>query len=251
MGDLEMISNPVNDETVDLIPLNDKNENTDIPQTENKISFGYLFECKNISRIIIHVCVHITLLSVLEPLFYFLYVVKMEKDLFFNQLKKLIDEIIYDLDSETINTLLSNPFVYYTITNSFNNESYVDDYFLELKNEYDESVVENEKNKIKLETHAYYFSGMSLICTVLYYCLHQFIYNEKYLFWKIMMEHLILVLFIGFYEYWFFNNIILHYSPWTDSEITYYMITCTWNKASNTIPILNNFVKNETTCQLD
>tara|TARA_B100002019_G_scaffold273875_1_gene270324 strand:+ start:210 stop:962 length:753 start_codon:yes stop_codon:yes gene_type:complete len=250
MGDFEMTCNPVNDENVDLIPPNDKNENTE-ESIKKEVTFFYLFECKNISRIIIHVFVHITLLSLLEPLFYFLYVVKMEKDLFFSQIKKLINEIINDLDSESINSILSNSVVYYVITSTFGNETYIDEYFSQLKIEYDESIDENEKNKVKLETKAYYFSGISALCTILYFCFHQIIYKEKYLFWKIFLEHIILVLFIGFYEYWFFNNIILHYSPWTDSEITYYIVTCTWNKAKHKIPILNNFVKNETSCQLD
>ena len=249
MGDFEMICNPVNDEQSDLIPPNDKNENTE-ESTEKEITFYYLFECKNISRIIIHIFVHITLLSLLEPLFYFLYVVGMEKDLFFNQIKILINQIIDNLDNDTINSILSNPLVYYTIINTYGNDSYIDNYFLELKNDYDESIDDNDKAKEKLERKAYYFSGISLICTICYFGFHQFIYNEKYLFWKIIMEHIILVLFIGFYEYWFFNNIVLHYSPWTNEEITYYIVTCTWNKAINKIPVLKSFIHNETSCEL-
>lgn len=249
MGDFEMICNPVNDEQSDLIPPNDKNESTN--SIEKEITFYYLFECKNISRILIHISVHITLLSLLEPLFYFMYVVKMEKDLFFHQIKKLINQIVNDLDSDSINSVLSNPVVYYVVTSTFGNATYVDEYFSDLKNEYEDSMDENEKNKTRLETKAYMFSGISCLCTIVYFCFHQYIYNEKYLFWKIILEHIILVLFIGFYEYWFFNNIILHYSPWTDSEITYYIVTCIWNKATSKIPVLNKFIKNETSCQLD
>ena len=249
MGDFEMICNPVNDEQSDLIPPNDKNESTN--SIEKEITFYYLFECKNISRILIHISVHITLLSLLEPLFYFMYVVRMEKDLFFHQIKILINQIVNDFDSDSINYILSNPAVYYIVTNTFGNATYVDEYFLELKNDYESSMDENEKNKIKLETKAYIFSGISCLCTIVYFCFHQCIYNEKYLFWKIMLEHIILVLFIGFYEYWFFNNIILHYSPWTDEEIMYYIVTCTWNKAVFKIPVLNNFIRNQTSCDLD
>ena len=85
MSEFEMIANPVSEEQRDLIPPNDKNESTN--SIEKEITFYYLFECKNISRILIHISVHITLLSLLEPLFYFMYVVKMEKDLFFHQIK--------------------------------------------------------------------------------------------------------------------------------------------------------------------
>ena len=245
MQNFDEICNPVNnEENVDLIP---DNNNID---DEQQHTMCYLFECKNISRVVIHVFVHITLLSLLEPLFYFLYVINIEKNLFFNQIKILINKIVTQMNSEAINTILSNPIVYYTITTTFGNNTSLDNYFSDLKNDYENSIDENNKLKNNLEHKAYMFSLISGSCTIVYFVFHQVIYKEKYLFLKIMLEHIILVLFIGFYEYWFFNNIILHYSPWTDAEITYYVITCSWKKAMKKIPALGLFVKNETSCKL-
>ena len=247
MSEFEMICNPVGTENED--------ENSSVVSEINNgdaenISIYYLFECKNISRIIIHISVHITLLSLLEPLFYFLYVVNMEKDLFFHQIKILINQIVANMNTDMINAILSNPLVNFGITTTLGNDTYLDSYFQDLKTDYIESLDENEKNKNELEEKSYYFSGYCFLFTTFYFILHQCIYQEKYLFWQIMLEHIILVLFIGFYEYWFFNNIVLHYSPWTDQEITYYIVTCTWNKAIKKIPALNMFVKNETSCEL-
>ena len=249
MSEFEMIANPVSEEQRDLIPPNDKNESTEL--VKNTETCRYLFDFKNISRIIIHVFLHISLLSILEPLFYFLYVVKMEQDLFFNQLKILINTIVEDLNINVITSILSNSYITSTIIDIYGNNIYVDEYFNHLKIEYESSIDENNNNRQKLERKAYTFSAISFLCTILYFIFHQCLYKEKYLFWKVFMEHIILVLFIGLYEYWFFNNIILNYSPWTDAEITYYIVTCTWSGASRVIPILNNFVKNVTTCKLN
>tara|TARA_B100001063_G_scaffold32979_1_gene26296 strand:- start:2628 stop:3377 length:750 start_codon:yes stop_codon:yes gene_type:complete len=248
MSEFEMIANPVSEEQRDLIPPNDKNESTEL--VKNTETCRYLFDFKNISRIIIHVFLHISLLSILEPLFYFLYVVTMEKDLFFNQLKVLINKIIENLDVTRINEILSNPYIIDIIIDSQDDDVYIDNYFNNLKIDYESSMDENNNNRQKLERKAYTFSAISFLCTILYFIFHQCLYKEKYLFWKVFMEHIILVLFIGFYEYWFFNNIILHYSPWTDEEITYYIVTCTWTDATKYIPTLNTFIKNETTCEL-
>tara|TARA_B110000305_G_C19433111_1_gene637334 strand:- start:982 stop:1731 length:750 start_codon:yes stop_codon:yes gene_type:complete len=248
MSEFEMIANPVSEEQRDLIPPNDKNESTEL--VKNTETCQYLFDFKNISRIIIHVFLHISLLSILEPLFYFLYVVKMEKNLFFNQIKVLINKIIENLDIKRINEILSNPYIINIISDSYGDNVYIDEYFNHLKIDYESSMDENNNNKQNLERKAYTFSAISFLCTILYFIFHQCLYKEKYLFWKVFMEHIILVLFIGLYEYWFFNNIILHYSPWTDEEIIYYIVTCTWNDATKYISILDTFVKNGTICNL-
>ena len=237
-----MICNPMENE-------ND-NEIVDfIPPKEEKLTD--LFEYANMSRIIIHICIHISLLSLLEPFFYFLYVVKIERKLFFDQIKIFIEKFIDYLNANQVNELLNNPAVYYSIVSILGDDRYLDEKFVELKYDCDQSLDRNDDQKIKLEKISFTFSGISFGVTILYFIIHQCIFKEKYLFFKIMLEHILLIGFIGLYEYWFFNHIVLNYSPWTEEEITYYAATCTMTKARQKISSINMFFKNETTCDLE
>ena len=243
MGDFEMVSDPIDNE--ETIERNDSITQTDIINLKN------IFDYRFLSQIIIHIGVHITLLSLFEPLFYFLYVTNIEKNLFFSQIKALINKFINNLDVDLINSILTNPLFNYLIISNFGNETYVDNYFKELKTNYDNSMNENNQNEHDLQVKSYFFTILAFFSTTLYFIIHQCIFNEKYLFLKIMLEHSILVLFIGLYEYWFFNTIVLNYSPWTEDEIIYYIITCGWSKAVKRIPLLDSFSKNHTICKID
>ena len=191
---------------------------------------------KIVSTMIVHICIHVTLLSLLEPLFYFYYVIIMEKNLFFTQLRQIIRNFSTLLDPGLVETIRNDVFYPYFIEFLDYENLSIDNFFIELNHAAQEA--EDEQNEVKKElqyTAAIFFFSASSV-TFIYYVFHQYIYRESNFIFRLLMEHFCLMIFIGLYEYWFFNHIIIHYYPWSEEEIRKYFASCIWNQFIRDFP---------------
>ena len=201
-----------------------------------------------ILKFILHICIHITLLSILEPLLFFEYIVKIEKSMFFSQLKHFMNNIdstiskdSTEIRSEDFYTLFIEYLKYYNIN--------VDNYLFELRTEAENDSLLITENNNNLEKKSFTFFFIMLSVTITYYIAFQCYYKRKLFFFKILMKHIGLMIFIGLYELWFFQNIILNYKAWAGSEITYFLMQCLFTHIYKYYPELLITLKNETvTC---
>lgn len=162
---------------------------------------------------LISVFFHIFLMSVFEIFFYFFFIVNIEKELFLEKLMTY-NEQLYKNYNENISpeqhVIISN-----AIYNLFNEKMLED-----LKNDYDEDMKEQKilfnmllNKSIILST----IVGSIFISTIIYGR------KEVKINW-VLFENILLFLFLGLYEYTFFNMIILKYNPITDGEIKYLFV---------------------------
>ena len=188
-------------------------ENLIFEESELKISF--FNRIKNVwskiktplTKIALHINVHLNFLSLLEPTFYFLYASNLEK--------KILISKINDLFFMLIN------YVKVYITHNPDTKNYIKKQVLIYKNKYDkESYLSKQeknnfnKNLIIQSFIPFYITSVLLVGLILLAKKYTKI-NIK----NIYLEHLILMFFIGIYEYWIFKNIIINYKAITDTEI--------------------------------
>jgi hypothetical protein len=226
--DIELIpNNPLLLENVELennfIRLRSDSDNN-ITISKN-ISDKCLFSIFNQSKIIkyenkvefknklISVVFHIFLMSVFEIFFYFFFIVNIEKELFLEKLMTY-NKQIYEKYNENVSpeehAIISN-----TIYNLFNEKMLKD-----LKDNYEEDIHQQKILFKMLLNKAIILStvvGSIFISTIIYGR------KEVKLNW-VLFENILLFLFLGLYEYIFFNIIILKYNPITDGEIQYLFV---------------------------
>jgi hypothetical protein len=162
---------------------------------------------------LISVFFHIFLMSVFEIFFYFFFIVKIEKELFLEKLM-MYNEKIYEKYNDNVSpeehAIISN-----TIYNLFNDKILKD-----LKNNYEEDMYQQKILFNMLLNKAIILStiiGSIFISTII------FGRKEIKINW-VLFENILLFLFLGLYEYIFFNIIILKYNPITDGEIEYLFV---------------------------
>jgi hypothetical protein len=162
---------------------------------------------------LISVFFHIFLMSVFEIFFYFFFIINIERELF---LEKLLtyNKQIYEKYNENVSpeehTMISN-----TIYNLFNEKMLKD-----LKDNYEEDIQQQQILFKMLLNKAIILStivGSIFISTIIYGR------KEVKINW-VLFENILLFLFLGLYEYIFFNIIILKYNPITDGEIKYLFV---------------------------
>lgn len=226
--DVELISNnPLLLENIELennfVRLRADSDNN-ITISKN-ISDKCLFSMFNQSKIIkyenkvelknklISVCFHIFLMSVFEIFFYFFFIINIERELFLEKLMTY-NEQIYEKYNENVSpeehAIISN-----TIYNLFNEKLLKD-----LKDNYEEDMYQQKILFKMLLNKAIILStivGSIFISTIIYGR------KEVKINW-VLFENILLFLFLGLYEYIFFNIIILKYNPITDGEIQYLFV---------------------------
>ena len=210
------------------------NNNTTSLKLKKKI-VKFIEKNKYFFIFIFHILMHISLLSLLEPLFFFKYASKIENEVFLNKLKSVIVNISNNIKRiEIDNTNFLNFLLEY-----FNLDSLIKivNYF----NNLDKRSILSEKQKNdynnKLEFKSFIPSIILSSITFFYVFFIKYFINIKTT--NIIIEHIILIIFIGLYEYWFFENILLKYKPISDNEIDNLFISCTFNNIKNNIDIMN------------
>lgn len=167
---------------------------------------------------LISVFFHIFLMSVFEIFFYFFFIVNIEKELFLqklmtynNQLYENYNKNISPEQHIIISTTLHNLF----------NEKMIED----LKQNYEEDMEQQKILFNMLLNKAIILStivGSIFISTIIYG-------RKEVKINYVLFENILLFLFLGLYEYIFFNIIILKYNPITDGEIKYLFICNTFS----------------------
>lgn len=196
----------------------------------------------------LHICIHISLLSILEPFIFFSYIIVIEKARFFNQFKHFVENMDPLVSSN--NAEIRNELFYQLAVNFFKTEHVsADKYFegLRITSEQDKELTEQTNTDLEQTALLFFFVVLSI--TSGYYIMFQYYYRRKLFIFKILMKHLGLMVFIGLYEIWFFQKIILKYKPWSESEITYYLMQCFASHVYTYYPELKFTLTNETiTC---
>jgi len=180
-------------------------------QTQSKIiKYESNVEIKNK---LISVFFHIFLMSVFEIFFYFFFIVNIEKELFLDKLMTYNNQLYANYNnniSPEQHAIISN------IMNNLFNEKMLED----LKNNYEEDMKQQQilfnmllNKSIVLST----IVGSIFISSIIYGR------KEVKINW-VLFENILLFLFLGLYEYIFFNTIILKYNPITDGEIKYLFV---------------------------
>ena len=247
--EIEFVTRPHSD-SEDLI-LGDYNSSNDNDYDSKKIMPSYkriTTYTEYILKFGLHICIHISLLSILEPLLFFSYIIVIEKKMFFNQFKHFVENMDPLMSSN--NAEIRNEQFYQLAIQFLKTEhASADEYFegLRITSEQDKELT--EQNNAELEQKAFHFFFVVLAITSCYYIMFQYYYRRKLFIFKILIKHLGLMIFIGLYEIWFFQSVILKYKPWTESEITYYLMQCFASHVYNYYPELRFTLTNETvTC---
>jgi len=156
---------------------------------------------------------HISLMSVFEILFYFFFIIKIERKLFLEKIinyNKEIKDFFYSHSNQEQLLLINN-----IITNNYNSSLITN-----LRNNYYNDLALQREIFNKLLHKAIY---ISLGITGIFLLFLLLTFRRLKLKW-ILFENILLFLLLGMYEYLFFNLIILHYSPVSDGEIKYLFV---------------------------
>ena len=174
---------------------------------------------------LLSIILHIFIMIVFEIYFYFNYVVWIEKEEFLNQIQNYLAQL---------NLLTLNPaqreIVKLIISNGGSNTELFMDY---LYTQYINSLEKQKKILYDLLVKACVMGGyVGLTLLILF---NVGIYYRKKIKWNwIWIENLLMFLLLGVFEYFFFINIIMKYSPITDAEIKYYIASEIFNHFNST-----------------
>ena len=179
-----------------------------------------------IHKLILHVSFHITLISILEPLFFFYFAIPMESDLFYNELESFTHYQHKIMESHSAQMVRSQTFYDLFITFLEYENAEIDTMLTNMHNNAVHAKHKNDEYNNSLQEMSYIFPALSGSFTILYYTIVQLIYKYKSIGAEVLGEHLILMLFVAGYEFWFFTHVILKYIPFTTEEVMNFMINC-------------------------
>jgi len=166
-----------------------------------------------IIEMLISVSLHIFIMAIFEVYFYFNYVVIIEKKMFLEKIYQYTDEflIFYNNNNNNNRAILMLLFPKKETT------LFVTELYKEYKN------AQHEQNKLLNELLLKSYKIIVIITSILIVCLTTGLYNYRYrLKWKkIFAENILMFLCLGVFEYIFFMNVMMKYSPITDAEIKY------------------------------
>ena len=189
-----------------------------------------------------HISIQIAFLSLLEPLLYFNYIIVVEKDIFYQQLSSISDYSFIYTDSQIIR---NEPFYPLLIDFLHFEKIYVDRFYDDLTQSSLDKIDSRKKLFNKLQQLSYTFTFTAWIIMISYMSLMKYIYPKKKLI-KYFSHHIILIFFIGLYELWFFQNVILNYIPWSKEEIELYLFQCFWEQTTEHYPEIASLQDNVT-----
>jgi hypothetical protein len=156
-------------------------------------------------------------MAIFETYFYFNFVIWIERDEFIKQINKYLNQLEENLDLES----KSRQIIKYSMNIiRFEYQKYLD----QLYQQYIESLISQKKLREELLKKACIMAGS--IGFVFIILLLGGLFNRKKIKWNwICIENILMLLFLGIFEYYFFINIIMNYIPITDAEIKYYAVS--------------------------
>lgn len=208
----------------------------------------------------LHLTLHLLLLSIFEPIFFFKYASKIEQQVFMNQVSSYFQNVNDNSKSRDFSFNISSPFP----TGSSYIKSQIEKEIYAYQNENKKEVTKElnyihnkaeegrKKRNLKENELKEKAGNFALWFGVLFgfgAFLNIFIFRINW--WKLLLEHIVLMAGIGLYELWFFQNILLKYEPLSPAEIDSILAPCLYKIAGSKITIFNipPFVYNGTTCE--
>ena len=176
----------------------------------NKIFFNKKTYCIINQCIIIFL--HIFLLSIFEPYFYFMYITKLEKKALFD----LVDSYINKLNNYY---LLLNSDVKFQISNNYNLISNFTELLYMPNND-----ILSQDNKKKELLYKSFLISLQIFFILFIFSIFGIVIRKHISIKYIIIENIIMISLLAYYEYTFFNKIILEYDPISKSEINNYII---------------------------
>ena len=171
---------------------------------------------KTTLEILISVCIHTFIMAVFEIYFYFEYIIVIEKKMFMDKISQYTHSAnlyIQNLDpheKEALIILFPKKNTQQLITYLYN------DYQISLHNQ------QHLLEKLLVKSYKMLAVITSILLLFLSVGLYQY---KKEIKWKhIMIENVLMFTCLGIFEYLFFMNIIMYYSPVTDEEIKYTIV---------------------------
>ena len=195
-----------NDKTANDKTANDKTAN-DITIIKRKKHF------RNVIETCISVGVHTFIMAVFEIYFYFEYIIIIEKKMFMDK----IDEYTIDFNVYYKSHITKEE--HFLLTSIFP-KKHVSEFLQVLYEDYQRSLKEQEKLLNELLMKAYTMLVIITSILILFFTIG-ICYKLKIHWKKIVIDNIFMFVSLGIFEYIFFVNIILHYSPVTDAEIKY------------------------------
>lgn len=201
-------------ETLNNNNVSDYDKQIKTEQINNNINTQQLTSLRrNIIETGISVSIHTFIMAVFEIYFYFGYVIVIEKKMFMDK----IDSYTYALNNYYENNISEDEHNMLVIIfpqkqmNSLLEKLYID---------YINSLEEQRKLLDALLLRSYKMLVVVTSVLVLFFTLG--FYSKKNIHWKkIIIDNILMFVSLGVFEYIFFTNIILKYSPVTDAEIKY------------------------------
>lgn len=196
-----------------------------------------------------HVMMQIALLSILEPVLFFYYIVSMEKGLFYEQLDSFVIHT-FDVFDETMVAKIRSQVFYPLIFDFLEYERlYVDDLYLSLEESAVDASLKQQQLVDSLFDKAFHFAAICNTINFVYSLALMRIYKTN--IFEMLGHHILLICCIGLYEIWFFTTIVLKYLPWSKDEVLFYIFQCIWLQYSEKFPELKELQQNVTmTCDV-
>ena len=171
---------------------------------------------KTTLEILISVCIHTFIMAVFEIYFYFEYIIVIEKEMFMDKIMEYTYEAnkyIENMDPQKKEALI----ILFPKKNAQQIVTY-------LYNDYQNSLYNQKQLLNALLIKSY--KMLAVITSILLLLLSGGLYQYKNeIKWKhIIIENVLMFLCLGVFEYLFFMNIIMYYSPVTDEEIKYTIV---------------------------
>ncbi len=203
-----------------------------LPKTSIESTHSYFYCFKNycinfwsnnkyeIVNKLISIFLHIFIMIVFEIYFYFKYVVVIERTKFMDKINSYFDELGYIHLTPAQSLAITN------IVDSNQLESY-------LYKKYLDSLKRQQQILAQLLIVSCQMAGAIGIVLVVMLCAG--LAYRKNIKWNwILIENILMFLFLGIFEYFFFTNVILKYDPVTDDEIRYFAYMGFANYLNNT-----------------
>ena len=174
----------------------------------------------------LNILLHILLLSICEMILYFKYIIEIENKALLDKISafmKMISNEVYELNDNFFN-------IYF----NFNQEK-LKEINQNLYKDYQNADNERNENNNDLLGLSIRSSCAILVIFLTYFLIIFLIYKREIKKFTIISEHIILMFFIGVFEFWFFTNIVMKYISITNEEITYLAFNCLMKTVNNNI----------------
>ena len=207
-------------ETNNILHLEIDDNNNDDCYHYSLINNNYYNKCnvffnENFYKILekfISISLHIFIMIIFEIYFYFNYVIIIEKNLFIKKNYKYLENI------NDLNLNENEKSILYNLIS--NNENELID---TLYNNYLESKQENNNMIEKLIYKSCFYASIVGSCFFIFLIIG--ILYRKNIKWKwVIWENIMMLIFLGLFEYYFFFNIVLKYNPINDDELKYIIV---------------------------